>query len=96
VTLEGLDAARVTLELPANLVPTASEPPGVLRGGRWSAALVGQASSRAAFNLTLAGDADRACDGRLYAVRPGPPPAPAGPHAAVVWQPRLVDVFTLR
>jgi hypothetical protein len=95
VTLEGLDAARVMLELPASLVPTASEPPGVLRGGRWSAALVGQPSG-AAFSLTLAGDADRACDGRLYAVRPGPTPAPGDPPAPVVWQPRLVDVLTLR
>jgi hypothetical protein len=96
VTLAGLEATRVVLELPAGLVPAASEPPGVVRGDVWSAAVAGSMASPVTFDLTLAADTDRACDGRLYAIRAAPQPSAEDGTAAVVWQSRLVDVLALR
>jgi hypothetical protein len=53
-------------------------------------------ASPVTFDLTLAADTDRACDGRLYAIRAAPQPSAEDGTAAVVWQSRLVDVLALR
>jgi hypothetical protein len=94
VTVEALDATRLRLELPPGVVPVQAEPPGVIRSNVWSSAVVGIGSSPATFHLTLDGEAGRACEGRVYAQRPGP--RTGGGLPAVVWDSRLVDVFALR
>ena len=95
VTVTGLEATRLRLELPKGLVPTGSEPPGRVVGDVWSSTLAGVGQSGAAFHLTLTGTPGQACEGRLYAQRAAPPPT-AGGRQPVVWQSRLVDVVPLR
>lgn len=95
------EPARLRLELPAGVTPSEATPPGVVRGGAWSATLAGALPGAPHFSVTAPGAAHRVCDGRLIIDRRGPrwaawslgaDPATAG----TVWTARLVDVRPLR
>jgi hypothetical protein len=93
------DLDRVRLELPDGLAPIRADPAGVVVGGRWRAALVGDLTAGATFRLTLPADAARACGGRLLVQRrvsPGAALLAAGTQPAATWHARLVDVLPLR
>ncbi len=97
---EGL---QVRLELPEGRLPLRSNRPGLVRGGRWTAAYVAVPMEGVTFDVMLPAQvAGRACDGQMLLRRHRPVDPATGRVPAwldrpgIAWDFRVVEVTPLR